>query len=135
MNDVITNKAAQIQRCLVRIHEEYDPDPTALQTSYTIQDAIIFNIQRACELSIDIATYIVKEKKLGIPESSRQAFELLGKANIIPDTLCDSLIKMVGFRNIAIHNDDDINMAIVESVILHKLQDIEALAELAARQA
>ncbi|NNU91727.1 DUF86 domain-containing protein [Geobacillus sp. NFOSA3] len=79
-NDVILNKISVIERCIKRINEEYDNNPKNLQ-NYTKQDSIILNIQRACEASIDIAMHIVAEKKLGIPQTSRDAFELLYKYN------------------------------------------------------
>lgn len=57
-NDVIINKIAVIERCIRRIHEEYDSNPENLK-NYTKQDSIILNIQRACEASIDMAMHIV----------------------------------------------------------------------------
>ncbi|MBN1046689.1 hypothetical protein DVW08_15190 [Clostridium botulinum] len=60
-NDVIVNKIETINRCLNRIHEVYDNDPSNLD-DYTKQDSIILNIQRACEATIDLAMHIVAGK-------------------------------------------------------------------------
>ena len=46
-DDVILNKAAGIERCLLRIVEEYGEDRQNLFTNQTKQDAIILNVQRA----------------------------------------------------------------------------------------
>ena len=73
MNDVILNKISVIERCIKRINEEYDNNPENLK-NYTKQDSIILNIQRACEASIDLAMHIVSEKKLGIPQNSRDDY-------------------------------------------------------------
>src|SRR5699024_1989460 len=103
MNDVILNKTAIIERCLQRIHEVYANNPKNL-TNYTKQDSIILNIQRACEASIDLAMHLVNEYKLGVPKASREAFQFLQEANIIDPDLAKVLMNMVGFRNIAVHN-------------------------------
>ena len=77
MNDVIINKIATIERCLERINVVYAEVGDNLSTDFTRQDSIVLNLQRACEASIDLANYINKQKKLGIPQSSRDSFELL----------------------------------------------------------
>ena len=40
MDDVILNKAATIERCLLRVEEEYARDPSNLATDVTRQDSI-----------------------------------------------------------------------------------------------
>jgi hypothetical protein len=48
-DDVLINKAATIERCVARAHEEFDHDPTTFGTNFSRQDAAVMNIQRACE--------------------------------------------------------------------------------------
>jgi len=74
-NDVIINKAMTIKRCMERINQVYEGNPQNL-LDYTKQDSIILNIQRSCETAIDLAMHIVAEKNLGLPQSSREAFDL-----------------------------------------------------------
>lgn len=74
--DVIFNKISTIERCINRINDVYDNDFKNL-IDYTKQDSIVLNIQRACEACIDLAMHIVSEKRLGIPQNSRDAFEVL----------------------------------------------------------
>jgi uncharacterized protein YutE (UPF0331/DUF86 family) len=121
-NDVILNKISVIERCIKRINEEYDNNPKNLQ-NYTKQDSIILNIQRACEASIDIAMHIVAEKKLGIPQTSRDAFELLYKNHIITESVMKKMKAMVGFRNIAVHDYQEINLQIVQMIVEKHLDD------------
>ena len=77
MNDIIVNKIQSIQRCVERAREEYLKDPEDFENNYTVQDAAILNILRACELAIDLANHIIKSHKMGIPTSSAESFELL----------------------------------------------------------
>lgn len=122
-NDVILNKAAVIERCIKRINEEYDNNPENLK-NFTKQDSIILNIQRAAEASIDLAMHIVAERAYGIPQNSRDAFEMLEVNGLITDELNRKLKAMVGFRNIAVHDYQNINIEIVQKIIEFHLKDI-----------
>ncbi|MCD5407254.1 MAG: DUF86 domain-containing protein [Desulfotomaculum sp.] len=129
MNDVILNKVQVIERCIKRIHEEYDNNRQNLN-NFTKQDSIILNIQRACEANIDLAMHLVCERNLGIPQSSREAFEILFKNNIIDEKLAAKLKAMVGFRNIAVHDYQEINIEIVEKIITGHLDDFTRFAKI-----
>jgi uncharacterized protein YutE (UPF0331/DUF86 family) len=122
-DDVILNKAQTIERCINRIKEEYSGFENEIETNYTKQDAIILNIQRACEAAIDIAARIIRLEHLGLPQSGRDMFVLLEQANIIPEQLSKRLQSMVGFRNIAIHNYVQINLDIIKNIIEKRLDD------------
>jgi len=123
-NDVVLNKVSTIERCLKRINEEYDDNPENLE-NYTKQDSIILNIQRACEASIDLAMHLVARRKLGVPQSSRESFDLLFENDLINKELSEKMKAMVGFRNIAVHDYQDINLTIVQKVIETHLVDFE----------
>jgi uncharacterized protein YutE (UPF0331/DUF86 family) len=126
-NQVILNKAAIIERCIHRVQEEYAGNPDHLH-QYTKQDAIILNIQRACEASIDLAMHVVAKKKLGLPQSSRDAFILLEQHHMIDSTLANKLKAMVGFRNIAIHDYQGVNLEIVQQIIEKHMGDFSQFA-------
>jgi uncharacterized protein YutE (UPF0331/DUF86 family) len=132
-DDVILNKAQTIERCIQRIQEEYSGFEKNLPTDYTKQDAIILNLQRACEAAIDMAARIIRLEHLGIPQSSRDMFVLLEKANKIPAELSNRLQAMVGFRNIAIHDYTQINLDIVKNIIEKRLDDFLEFVQLAIK--
>jgi len=125
MNDVIINKLATIDRCLSRIREVYAQAGDKFLSDYTKQDSVILNLQRACEAAIDLANYINKVKELGIPQSSRDSFELLHKAGILSLEVSVNLKKIVGLRNIAVHDYQELNMAIVQFVVENHLVDFQ----------
>lgn len=83
----------------------------------------MLNIQRACEASIDLAMHIISKKRFGIPQNSRDAFDVLNQKNIIDDKLSKNLKAMVGFRNIVVHDYQSINIKVVQSIITHNLND------------
>lgn len=133
VNDVILNKVSTIERCMKRIYEEYSNNPDNLE-NYTKQDSIILNIQRACEASIDLAMHLVAEQKLGVPQSSREAFDLLFENDMIHKELSEKMKAMIGFRNIAVHVYQDINLAIVQQIIEKHLVDFELFKKVVMKE-
>jgi len=93
MEDAILNKVAAIERCIRRIREEYLGNKDTWKTNFTVLDSILLNLQRACETSIDITNFIVKKRKLGIPQNSRDAFDFLLQARIINESLSHFKLK------------------------------------------
>lgn len=128
MNDIILNKTTTIERCVKRIHEVYEGNSKNL-TDFTKQDSIILNIQRACEASIDLAMHIVSEKKLGVPKASRESFKLLQEAELIDATLAKTLMNMVGFRNIAVHDYQSLELDILEAILEKHIDDFKVFSK------
>ncbi len=131
LDEVVINKTQVIERCLARIREVYAGDPANLE-DYTKQDSIILNLQRAAEACIDLAMHVVAEKGLGVPQTSREAFSLLRDHGLLPEEICRRMQAMVGFRNIAIHDYQAINLEIVKAIIERHLEDLTEFARLVA---
>jgi len=122
IDDIIANKIQVIERCLKRIDEEYEQNPKNL-LNYTKQDSIILNLQRAIEAAIDIAMHLCAVFKFGVPQSSREAFDLLEKNKVVSEELAKKLKAMVGFGNIAVHDYQAINLEILKIIIEKNLSD------------
>ena len=127
-DDIALNKSEIIRRCLARVSEEYCGDPGRLD-DFTIQDAVVLNLLRACEAAIDLAMHHVAEKKLGVPQSSRDAFSLIEKSGALSAETACALRNMVGFRNIAVHSYQDLQRPILEAILDRHLTDFEHLIE------
>jgi len=123
VDDVLINKAATIERCVARAREEYQADPNSFATNHTRQDAAILNIQRACEAALDMGHHLIRREKLGIPQSARDVFTLLSQADWIDYGLAESLKRMVGFRNIAVHDYQSLQMPITCNIITQHLDE------------
>ena len=129
MSDILINKMATIQRCLKRINEEFDVKNEHVEDefrlNFTKQDSVVLNLQRACEASIDIANHLIKDRNLGVPQSARDSFQLLAQDQCILSSTAEALKKMVGLRNIAVHDYQALNLDIVIAVVKHHLKDFE----------
>ncbi|MCA3173992.1 MAG: DUF86 domain-containing protein [Burkholderiales bacterium] len=122
-DDVLLNKAAVIERCVARAREEYATNPASFATNYTRQDAAILNIQRACEAALDMGQHLIRRDRLGVPQSARDVFALLAQGGYIDATLADELKRMVGFRNIAVHDYQALQLPITVSIIEKHLDE------------
>lgn len=123
VDDVLLNKVATIERCVARAEEEYRKDPATFATDFTRQDAAILNIQRACEACLDIGHAIIRRERLGVPQSARDVFALLARAGWIDTPLAGALQRMVGYRNIAVHGYQTLQLPITIAVIERHLGD------------
>lgn len=96
-------------------------------------DAVVLNLQRACEQAIDAACREVSRLGLGVPADSADALSLLERESLLSPPLAERMRRMVGFRNVAVHEYRRLDPAIVQTVVEHRLGDFEALCrELAA---
>lgn len=120
---VILNKFEIIEKCINRVNEEYEGNCENLK-DYRKMDMIVLNIQRACEAVLDLAMYIVSVRKLGLPQTKRDAFILLEKNEIITSIVSKKMQGMVGFRNIAVHDYKEIDEDILKDVIENHLNDL-----------
>ncbi|GIW34673.1 DUF86 domain-containing protein [Meiothermus sp.] len=91
--------------------------------NFTRQDAIILNLLRACEASIDLAMYMVRLHHLGLPQSSRDAFRLLQEAGFISADLARRMQRMVGFCNVAVHDYQALSLPILKTILEERLGD------------
>ena len=122
--DVVLAKVAAIQKCLRRIKHVTDLDPDRLD-ELDAQDIFVLNLQRAIQSTIDLATHIVASEGLGISDTIGGNFVLLKHSKIITKSLSKKMQSMVGFRNIAIHNYQALDVNILKAILSKNLKDIE----------
>ena len=101
---------------------------------FTRQDAAILNVQRACEAALDMAQHLTRREHLGVPQSARDVFELLARGGWIDQALADALKRMVGFRNIAVHDYQSLQLAITVNVITLHLSEFLRYTELVLKR-
>lgn len=133
VDPVILRKVESIERCLKRVRDDYVGFEERFLNEQMRQDAVLLNLQRACGLSIDLANHFIKIRSLGVPDSSRASFTLLAEAGVISRELGEALKKMVSFRNIAVHQYQDFDLAMVQSIIEKDLDVFRNFCQLALK--
>lgn len=122
--DIIMAKTAIIQRCLKRIKDVTGLDPNSID-DIDKEDIFILNLQRGIQATIDLATHIVASQGLGLPETIKDNFQLMKNAGVITSDIETKMKAMTGFRDIAVHNYQQINRDILKSILQNNLRDPE----------
>ncbi|MFM8413282.1 MAG: type VII toxin-antitoxin system HepT family RNase toxin [Planctomycetota bacterium] len=126
-DDILLNKAAIIERCVRRMLDEARLCPRL--DDFTHVDALTLNVERACQAAVDMAMHVVAERHLGVPQSTAEAFILLERAGLIGGPLASALCGMVGFRNVAVHQYEDLDMSVLRWIVEAGYRDWIALGE------
>lgn len=92
---------------------------------YDAQDVVILNLTRAVQLSVDIATHILTTTNQPVPSTMEETFVSLERINIITPEIADNMKKSVGYRNVAVHNYDDIDLSITYDIASHHLNNFK----------
>ncbi len=129
--DVVLSKINIIKNCLMAIEKA-----TLQEKDADFQISLYeLNLQRAIQACIDLAHVIIAKEGLGLPNTYRQAFEILNKNLILELPLATKLISMVGFRNISVHDYGEINPEIVRAIVKNNLNDFELFYTLVFKRA
>ena len=124
--DVVFAKLDVIDRCLQRIEAIRGGRRQELEP-VDVDDIIAINLQRAIQAAIDLASHVVAEEGYGVADSTAGVFTLLEQRGVIDGALAGRLRKMVGFRNIAIHEYRSVDPEIVEAILEKHLGDLRDL--------
>jgi uncharacterized protein YutE (UPF0331/DUF86 family) len=131
--DILLAKIASIRKCLDRIRNVTGGAPECLDNQDT-QDIFVLNLQRAVQAAIDLAAHLVADLKLGLPETLKENFALLDTNQIIDAALSARLQAMAGFRNIAVHDYQQLNVAILKSILAHRIGDLERFVQVVSER-
>jgi len=81
-------------------------------------------LQVAIQAVLDVASHVVSDGRLGEPQTNRELFDLLAGAGIVDPPLAATLRDMASFRNVLVHGYQDVDLAVVESVLEKHLDDL-----------
>jgi uncharacterized protein YutE (UPF0331/DUF86 family) len=87
----------------------------------------------ACECVLDIAHHLISDLGLRQPESYKDAMKVLVEEEIVERELGARLESWMGFRNVLVHFYLDLDHARSYAALHEDLEDLEALARVAAR--
>jgi uncharacterized protein YutE (UPF0331/DUF86 family) len=127
--DLVETKLESLRRCVDRIADKTPPSVDQLLRDPDIQDIIALNLQRAVQLSVDVASHLIAETDAAPPSTMAENFEVLQKLQLIKPALAKRLTKAVGFRNIAVHSYQAINWNVVYQICTHHLDEFRQFAK------
>lgn len=128
-NLILEKKIDFILRCLIRIDDRLPNNLDKFLSDLDAQDVVILNLTRAIQLSVDIATHCLSTTNLPVPSTMEEGFVSLERAGIISIEIADKMKKSVCFRNVAVHNYDDIDLSITYEIANQHLGDFKAFVK------
>lgn len=99
------------------------------------QELAEHRLQFAAQICIDIANYLLARVPAPPAQRNQNLFELLAEADIIEVDLAERLRGLVGFRNILVHGDLQVDPATVYAHLTERLDDFRAFARATVRLA
>ena len=131
--DILLAKIASIRKSLERIRAVTGGTSESLN-DLDIQDIFVLNLQRAVQATIDLAAHLVADEKIGLPTNLKENFSLLESRQIIDPSLSRRLQAMVGFRNIAVHDYQQLDLTILKSILEHRLGDLDEFIQVLTKR-
>lgn len=125
---LLESKLDSLARCLLRIESKFPITPKRLQTDLDLQDIVVLNLERAVQVSVDLASILLAEANLPVPSTMAESFTALAQIGKITPELAQRLVKSVGFRNLAVHEYEKLDWKIVSSIVNDRLGDFKAFA-------
>lgn len=133
--EVVEQKLESLRRCLRRIETKCPTDAATLAADIDLQDIVSLNLSRAVQVSVDIGMHLIAGMEVPPPDTMGQTFDVLAQQGVLSGELASSLKKAVGFRNIAVHNYENINWGIVHSIVKYHLADFSEFAKVVVLKA
>ena len=122
--NIVKAKLSHIENNLGRLKKKENITLEEFKKSVDLQDIIIHNLQLAIQGCIDIASHVISDEGWLVPDTLIGLFDILMKHKILPQDLNDRLKKMVGFRNIIVHEYGTIDLDKVYKILKEDIKDI-----------
>lgn len=127
---VLEKKIDSILRCIQRIQSRIPLEREQFKQDLDAQDVVVLNLTRIIQLCVDIAMHVIAQTNIDAPQTMSQSFSKLERLDIIDKKLADKLKKSVGFRNIAVHNYDELDLDITFDIASKHIDDFRNFIKL-----
>ncbi len=126
--DILRAKLESLARCVKRIEGRRPDSAAALAGDLDAQDIISLNLERAVQLCVDAGSHLLLDYDIPSPDSMAGVFLALGKLELLSGPLAERMAKAAGFRNIAVHEYQQVDWNIVYAIVTTRLGDFREFA-------
>ena len=124
-SSVILRKISHVRYNLSRLRKKEKVSLDSFKDDPDTQDIVRHNLQLAIQGCIDIGSHVISDEGWGVAGSLNEIFYILRDRGLIKADLTERVVSMVGFRNILVHEYEDVNLDIVHSILQGRLKDID----------
>lgn len=127
--NLILRKITELERYLSQVMEFSDLTIQRYKTDWKTQRIIERTLQMMIETCTDIANHIISDTNSRPPATYADTFRVLFENGIISSELSGIMEKMVKFRNIIVHQYEEVDAEIVVVILKKHLADFEEFKE------
>lgn len=123
---LVAKRLARIEACL---HDLGRVDPASIETDVIHERFVEHTLQIAIQAAVDVASHIVSDNHLGEPASNHGLFDLLARDGWVRADQVSTLHRMVGFRNVLVHEYETVDLSLVRRVAERHAPDLQAFVD------
>lgn len=97
----------------------------AVRADRHLEWSLRYGLLEAIQIVIDVSCHLVSRDNLGVPASYGECIEILQREGYIDDSLAQTLLSMVGLRNVLVHEYVHVELESLYS-LLDRLDDFKA---------
>ena len=125
----IYQKIGRIREYLALIESIKDECMKRFTTDPIYRGALLHYLYLLADSCISLAELVIKHKKLRIPQSYHEAFDILGENKILGPAFAYKFARIAGFRNFLAHDYEKVDADFVCKKILSELEDVDTFVK------
>lgn len=122
--DLILRKLADLDLYLRQVAEYRGVSLEDYRGDWKIQRIVERTLQMGIELCVDVANHVIADRGLRVPVTYAEAFDVLAEAGLLPGSERAAMVRMVGFRNVIVHEYARVDAEIVVRILHQHLDDL-----------
>ena len=125
----ILHKLQAITDSLSKLEELAQMGGDVFLTDFRSIDSAKYNLQTSIEAMIDICNHIISRKRLRVPATNVESFEVVSEAGLLPADVLPVYRSMARFRNRIVHMYDDVDDSQIHEILQTRLDDVRAFVQ------
>lgn len=94
------------------------------------EDLRVLHLQRGIQAITDLANHLIAENDWKAPEAATDSVLELGERGVLSDEIANTAMRMIGFRNIAVHEYGELDSEVVRFLAETRLEDLETVGQM-----
>jgi len=125
----ILRKLQAITESLSKLEELARMDKDTFLDDFRSIDSAKYNLQTAIEAMIDICNHIISRKRLRVPATNAESFEIVSEIGLLPADALPVYRSMARFRNRIVHMYDEVDDSQIYEILQTRLGDIRSFVQ------
>lgn len=123
--ELVLRRVAALDGYLGQLAEARQVDVTAYANDWRAQRVLERTLHLVIEVCMDLADHVIADRALPVPGTAAEAFTVLAREGILAANLAGALARMVGFRNLLVHDYLRLDPRRVLSLATSGVTDVE----------